>query len=168
MSAVAVETERLRLRRPTAADVDFPPPWISDPEVMRWFGGIVDTPAQVVRTWIEQWDRFPAGKLFAERRSDGALVGMTTASYWNTETWELSPDGEPELGWALAPEHRGHGYATEAALAFRDWLAAPRIFSLIAPPNLESQAVARRLGATPERTVELPGHGPHVVWIHPR
>ena len=39
---------------------------------------------------------------------------------WNPETWEI--DGrETELGWALAREHWGQGYATEAALALREW-----------------------------------------------
>ena len=35
-----IETERLLLRRPAEADVDSPPAWLSDPEVMDWLGGI--------------------------------------------------------------------------------------------------------------------------------
>ena len=74
----------------------------------------------------------------------------------------------PELGWALARDHWGHGYATEAALAVREWLHEPRVISLIASGNVRSQGVAERLGATPGQTIELPGYGPHVVWEHPR
>lgn len=162
-----IETERLLLRRPTEADVESPPAWLSDPEVMHWLDGF-EPPAEVVRRWLEDWERFPTGKFLVEQRSDGALVGRVGANYYDVQTWRRSADGEPELGWALGREHWGHGYATEAALAVRRWLRAPRVVSLIAPANLRSQQVAQRLGAHPEQTVELPGYGPHVVWEHPR
>jgi len=41
--------------------------------------------------------------------------------------------------------HEGRGYATEAALALRDW--AFSLVSYIAPGNAASVAVAERLGA---------------------
>jgi RimJ/RimL family protein N-acetyltransferase len=162
-----IQTERLLLRKPKEEDVESPPTWLSDPEVMDWLGG-VEPPAEVVRLWLAQWERFPTGKFLVERRSDGALVGRVGANYYDVETWQRSPAGEPELGWALAREHWGNGYATEAALAVREWLQAPRVVSLIAPGNTRSQRVAERLGARPEQTVELPGYGAHVVWEHPR
>jgi RimJ/RimL family protein N-acetyltransferase len=162
-----IETERLLLRRPTEADVGSPPTWLADPEVMDWLGGI-EPAAEVVRLWIDQWAQYPSGKFLVERKSDGALVGRVGANYYDVETWQRSPEGDPELGWALAREHWGQGYATEAALAVREWLHAPRVISLITVANLRSQRVAERLGATPGQTVELPGYGPHVVWEHPR
>jgi RimJ/RimL family protein N-acetyltransferase len=163
-----IETERLLLRRPAEEDVESPPVWLSDPEVMDWLGGVMEQPTDLVRLWIEQWERFPSGKFLVEQRSDGAVVGRVGANYYDVETWERSATGEPELGWALAREHWGHGYATEAALAVREWLRAPHVISLIASDNVRSQRVAERLGATPGETIELPGYGPHVVWEHPR
>jgi RimJ/RimL family protein N-acetyltransferase len=162
-----IETERLLLRRPTEADVESPPAWLSDPEVMEWLGGI-EPPAEVVRLWLDQWEHFPSGKFLVERRSDGVLVGRVGANYYDAQTWRRSAAGVPELGWALGHEHWGHGYATEAALAVREWLQAPRVVSLITRDNLRSQHVAQRLGAHAEQMVELPGYGPHVVWVHPR
>jgi RimJ/RimL family protein N-acetyltransferase len=162
-----IETERLLLRRPTEADVESPPAWLSDPEVMDWLGG-VEPAAEVVRHWLDQWERFPTGKLLAQLRRDGAVVGRVGANYYDPQTWQRSAAGVPELGWAFAREHWGRGYATEAALAVREWLRAPRVVSLIAPGNLRSQRVAERLGATPGETIELGGYGPHVVWEHPR
>jgi RimJ/RimL family protein N-acetyltransferase len=167
VTQAVIETERLLLRRPTEADVESPPAWLSDPEVMDWLGGL-EPPAQVVRLWLDQWERFPTGKLLVERRDNGALVGRVGANYYDARTWQRSADGVPELGWALGREHWGHGYATEAALAVRDWLAAPRVISLIALDNLRSQRVAERLGAAPGETIELLEYGPHVVWEHPR
>jgi RimJ/RimL family protein N-acetyltransferase len=163
-----IETERLLLRRPTEADVESPPAWLSDPEVMEWLGGAAEPRADLVRIWIAQWERFPSGKFLVELRSDGTVVGRVGANYYDVETWERSATGEPELGWAIAREHWGRGYATEAGLAVRDWLRAPRVISLITSDNVRSQGVAARLGATPGETIELPGYGPHVVWEHPR
>jgi RimJ/RimL family protein N-acetyltransferase len=162
-----IETDRLLLRRPTDADVESPPAWLSDPEVMDWLGG-VELPADVVRLWLDQWELFPTGKFLVQRRGDATVIGRVGANYYDVQTWQRSPAGRPELGWALAREHRGHGYATEAALAVREWLQAPDVISLITRDNLPSQRVAKRLGATPGPTVELPGSGPHVVWEHPR
>lgn len=167
MIQTVIETERLLLRRPTEADVESPPAWLSDPAVMDWLGGL-EPPAEVVRQWLDAWERFPTGKFLVERRSDGALVGRVGANYYDTRTWQRSAAGEPELGWALGREYWGQGYATEAALAARHWLRAPRVVSLITSENLRSQRVAQRLGAHPGQTAELPGYGPHVVWVHPQ
>jgi RimJ/RimL family protein N-acetyltransferase len=161
-----IETERLVLRKPTEADVASPPAWLADPEVMDWLGG-VEPPADVVRLWLEQWERFPSGKFLVELRNAGTVIGRVGANYYDVETWQRSADGVPELGWALGREHWGRGYATEAALAVRDWLAAPRVVSLIALDNLRSQRVAERLGAAPAETIEFFEYGPHVVWEHP-
>jgi RimJ/RimL family protein N-acetyltransferase len=162
-----IETERLLLRPPAEADLASPPAYLSDPEVMDWLGGI-DPPREVVQRWLHDWQRFPAGKFLVERLEDGAVVGRVGFNFYDTATWHRSPEGEPELGWALAREHWGRGYATEAALACRDWLAADRVLSLIAPDNVRSQSVARRLGAEPTVTVDIPDGGPHLVWVHPR
>jgi [ribosomal protein S5]-alanine N-acetyltransferase len=162
-----IETERLLLRRPTEADVESPPAWLADPDVMDWLGGL-EPPPEVVRHWLDQWELFPTGKFLVQRRSDGALVGRVGANYYDVRTWRRSPAGTPELGWALGREYWGYGYATEAALAVRECLRAPRVISLIAPDNVRSQHVAERLGAIPAETVELVGYGPHVVWEHPR
>jgi RimJ/RimL family protein N-acetyltransferase len=55
-----------------------------------------------------------------------------------------------EIGWRLAYEYWGHGYATEAARAalgfgFRD-LALDEIVSFTVPPNWRSRRVMERLG----------------------
>jgi RimJ/RimL family protein N-acetyltransferase len=96
---------------------------------------------------------------------------------WDARTWqhgtfaESGEHAQAELGWALAREHWGQGYATEAALAVREWARGERGFgrlvSLIEPANARSQRLAERLGATPGESVELFDNGLHVVWTHP-
>ncbi len=163
-----IETERLLLRQPTAADVEDPPAWLRDPRVMDFLGGVGD-PCVVVRQWVGGWETFPAGKFIVET-GDGERIGRVGLNFYDPHDWTRSngADARPELTWAIAFEHWGHGYATEAALAVRDWFGAADMISLIAPDNPRSQRVAARLGATPGETVELPDGGPHVVWTHPR
>jgi RimJ/RimL family protein N-acetyltransferase len=166
-----IQTERLLLRKPTAADVEDPPAFLGDPRVMEFLGGI-DDPATlyvVVRQWVDGWEKFPAGKFIVEATT-GERIGRVGLNFYDPEDWTRSnaPNARPELTWAIAYEHWGHGYATEAAAAVRDWFGPADLISLIAPGNPRSQRVAARLGATPGETVDLPDGGPHVVWTHPR
>lgn len=117
------------------------------------------------------------GHFVLERRSDGGVLGRVGFVVWDTRTWrhttrdEAGEHAQPELGWTLARAHWGRGYATEAALALRDWARRERrvgrLISLIAPGNAASQRVAQRLGARPAETVTLFDSGDAVVWEHP-
>ncbi len=55
-----------------------------------------------------------------------------------------------EVGWLQLPEHRGHGYATEAASALLDFafdeVGARRATAVIDEDNARSIALAERLG----------------------
>ena len=57
-----------------------------------------------------------------------------------------------EIGWRLAAEHWGQGYATEAALASAHHafavVGAEELVSFTTPGNLRSRAVMRRIGMT--------------------
>lgn len=162
-----IQTQRLLLRRPTPADVEDPPSFLADPRVMDFLGGVGD-PSGVVQQWLEGWATYPAGKLIVETAA-GERIGRVGVNFYDSVSWNRSssPDALPELTWALAYEHWGKGYATEAAGAVRDWFGRAGLISLIAPRNIRSQRVADRLGATAGETVELPDGGPHVVWTHP-
>ena len=164
-----IRTERLFLRRPTAADVEDPPAFLADPRVMGFLGGVEDDLQGVVQQWVDGWERYPAGKLIVET-SAGERIGRIGFNFYDPVRWVRSnaPDAKPELTWAIAYEHWGKGYATEGAAAVRDWFGRSGLISLIAPENIRSQAVAKRLGATAGETVELNDNGPHVVWEHPR
>jgi RimJ/RimL family protein N-acetyltransferase len=67
-----------------------------------------------------------------------------------------------EIGWRLAPEHWGRGYATEgaeAALQFGFQTLRPtEIVSYTVPANVRSRRVMEKLGMT---------HDPHEDFAHP-
>jgi ribosomal-protein-alanine N-acetyltransferase len=177
-----IETERLLLRKPVLEDARPALDLTTDPVAMEFLGGVhpnaATDPEFVVHRWLERWDGNGCGPFSVVRREDGRWLGRTGILVWDVRTWthttfaEAGEFAQPELGWALASEHWGQGYATEAALAVREWAYAehafPRLVSLIAPVNVRSQRLAQRLGATPGETVELFDNGPHVVWEHPR
>jgi RimJ/RimL family protein N-acetyltransferase len=179
--ADVIETERLILRKPTLADAE---PFIelfTDPVAMEFLGGVhpdtTDDPAFPVRNWLDRWERNGVGPLIAERREDGVVVGRAGLHIWDTSTWtptsyeNAGEHAQPELGWALMRAHWGHGYATEAARAVRDWareLGIERLISVIAPANVRSARVAKRLGCIPGETVTLFDTGEAVIWEHPQ
>jgi RimJ/RimL family protein N-acetyltransferase len=82
------------------------------------------------------------------------LVGLVPALGPFDQLDGAPPGGPwtPELGlyWALAPAHRGHGYATEAAAELCRALFAAlhpkRLIAMTEGTNDASQAVMRRLG----------------------
>lgn len=166
------------LTRPRPEDVDDLLELVGDESVMRWIGsepGGREVAVEQLERWIARWEANGVGPFIVRR--DGVFVGRAGLLVWDTRTWETSTyaaAGEhalTELGWAIASAHWGHGYATEAARAVRAWAYEERGFdrlvSLIDPRNVRSIRVAVKLGAEPEELVRT-GHGPAIVWVHPR
>jgi len=164
-----LETARLVLRPPSLDDLAVAGELAGDPEVMRFIGGTL--PAErFVAQWVDWWDTDRIGPFLVERRADGRFLGRVGVHTWDTRTWSLTTHAaagafaQPELGWALVRKAWGNGYATEAARAVRDWHGVDQLVSVIAPDNVGSQAVARRLGGSPGETVLLFETRPAVVW----
>jgi len=166
-----IETERLILRKPRPEDADDFEPAYADPEVMRFMGdGSTGTREQIergIRFWLERWEKNGIGLFSMESRETGRVVGRAGFLVWDTDGWETSSfdeageRAEVELGWLVVREHWGHGYATEAALALRDWgiqeRGLTRLISLIRPGNVRSVRVAEKIGESYEREIELMG-----------
>lgn len=155
----SVETPRLLLRRFRLADLDAYAAMCADEEVMRYIGsgGTVerDVAWRHLALFLGSWALVGHGMWAIERRSDGALIGR--AGY-------LDPEGWPgcELGWLLARDAWGQGYAFEAAQAALDFgrreLGLSDVISLIRPDNARSVALAERLGARDTGPIEFMGN----------
>ncbi len=160
-----IETDRLILRAPQAGDfAPFAAFYASDRA--RFVGG----PLTAEGSWrmlameIGHWSLKGFGRWIAEDRATGAAVGLI--GLFEPEGWP-----EPEIGWDLFNGFEGHGYATEAALAARDYaydmLGWTTAISLVKEGNDASAAVARRMGAKPDGVVTHERHGQMHVWRHP-
>lgn len=166
-----IETERLILRRPRLDDAADLAVAYGDPETVRYIGdGSTATLAEVeegIAHWLTRWEANGLGLCALERREDGRVLGRAGFLVWDTAVWEPSTFAEAgeraqvEIGWMLAREHWGRGYATEAALALRDWAIAERglmrLISLIRPGNEASIRVAERIGERHEGEVVMDG-----------
>ena len=86
-------------------------------------------------------------------RDTGEWLGQ--AGPWQPEGWPGT-----EVGWSFKRSAWGKGYAHEAAVAAIDWafdqLGWTEVIHSIAPDNVASQALARRLGSTNRGPGRLP------------
>jgi RimJ/RimL family protein N-acetyltransferase len=165
-----VETERLILRQWRGADVAPNTAMLADPGTARFITVDGKPITSELVGWRNaavmagHWALHGAGMFVVEERSSGKYVGRVGPWF---------PPGWPgfEVGWGIAPEFRGKGYAVEAARAAIDWSFATfeldQIMHCIDRENLPSQAVARRLGAEKQGEFDLFGHVAD-VWVTSR
>jgi RimJ/RimL family protein N-acetyltransferase len=150
-----LETARLVLRPPQASDFEAWAIFSGDEIAMRHLGGVQH--------------RFAAWRGFAMITGAWALLGFSMFSViekstgqWIGRLGPWMPEGwlGTEIGWGLAREAWGQGYATEGAAATMDWafdvLGWTEVVHPIAPDNAPSQAVAKRLGSTILRRDKIP------------
>lgn len=155
MSGPVLETARLLLRVPQAADFDRYAEALADEATTRHIGGILPRAAA--------WRRFlqMPGAWAVQGFAMFSVVDKTTGR-WLGQVGPWKPEGWPgnEVGWAFHPDAWGCGYATEAAVAAIDWAFAQLgwddIIHCIDPANAASQALARRLGSCNRGPVVLP------------
>jgi RimJ/RimL family protein N-acetyltransferase len=159
MNDVTLETERLRLRM-FREESDFEPyaAMCADPEVMRYLGGKTFDRLEAWRHFafmVGHWRLRGYGHWAVEEKATGRLAGRLGF---------LNPVGWPgfEIGWTLAREHWGKGYASEGARralrhAFEE-MGREHVISLIHPDNKNSIRVAERLGEKLEGGTQLFGN----------
>ena len=146
-----LETDRLRLTRLDAADADFIVELLNDPDWLRYIGdkGVADRAGALRYLETGPWSNyreFGFGLLRVGLRDGGTPVGV--CGLLERETRDCV-----ELGFALLPAFRGHGYAEEAARAVlaqaRERGDPERIEAIVTSDNHASRALLERLGFTP-------------------
>ena len=147
-----VETERLRLRAHRVEDfADCLALW-SDPVVTRFIGG---KPLSGEEVWARllrytgHWTLLGYGYWVVEEKDGGRFVGEVGFANFKRQ---ITPsfEGIPEIGWVLARNAHGKGYATEAVLAAAAWgdthFGGITTGCLINPDNIASIRVAEKGG----------------------
>ena len=160
-----IDTARLRLRAPAARDFDAYAAFRGSDRA-RLLGGPF-TREQAFTQFsglIGHWVMRGFGRWIVADKASDAPLGVVGILY--PEGWP-----EPELAWSLFDGAEGRGIAQEAAAAARDHAYGPlgmtTLISLVSSDNPRSEALARRLGARPEGSTDIPGHGATPVWRHP-
>jgi RimJ/RimL family protein N-acetyltransferase/N-acetylglutamate synthase-like GNAT family acetyltransferase len=140
-------TERLTLRLMRTSDAEVLATYRSDPEVAKlqlWdVPYSVEQAVELLRDQDERDDLALGGWTTLAIEVDGRVVGDVVTNVDQT-------GGVAEIGYTLAREHQGHGYAREAAGALVadlvERLGVGRVCGELDPTNVPSQRVLESVG----------------------
>ncbi len=166
LSTLQLETPRLLLRLPRHEDLDALAAFLADAEATRHIGGPMPRALawRSLATMRGAWELHGYAMFSVVEKDSGRWVGRVGP--WKPEGWPGT-----EVGWSIARQCWGRGYAPEAAAACIDWafdtLGWDQVIHTIAPDNFASQAVATRLGSRFLRMGRLPEphhERPVAIW----
>ena len=166
LASLRLETPRLILRPPRMEDFDAWAAFLEDEVATKFIGGRQPRPPPGARSCAcVVRGRMTGIAMFSViEKASGKWVGRLGP--WYPEGWP-----EPEVGWGIAREHWGKGYASEGAAAAMDYafdvLGWSEVIHCIDEQNLASQGVAKRLGSSYLRRVRMPvpfEHMPVDAW----
>jgi len=166
MSAkIIMETARLILREMSLDDVDVLQRMLSDSNTMAHYPALFDremTVAAIERNRA-RYREHGFGLWALVLKSDATIIGDCGVTYQCVDDVD-----ELEIGYHLRHAYWKQGYATEAAVACRDYvfetLGRDRVTSWMRPDNVASRRVAERVGMRLEKeTTDGAGH-PQVVY----
>ena len=152
------ETERLSLRKFTAADAPFIVTLLNDSSLLRYIGdkqvrNIADADQYIANGPVASYERNGFGLFCVELKDLHTPIGMC-----GLIKREQLPD--PDIGFAFLPDFRNQGLAFEAAAVVladaRDRLGLERILAITTPDNDASIRLLQRLGLKFQRVIKDP------------
>jgi RimJ/RimL family protein N-acetyltransferase len=156
LTTLQIETPRLLLRPTRPEDFDAFAAFMADAESMRYLGSAPQPRSLAWRSFLYMagaWAIQGFAMFSVIEKASGRWIGRVGP--WQPEGWPGT-----EVGWGIARDRCRLGYATEAATAAIDWafenLGWTEVIHVIAPENVASQGVARRLGSRNRGRTQLP------------
>jgi RimJ/RimL family protein N-acetyltransferase len=150
---VVVRTPRLVVRDWSEDDAPAALAVYGRAEVARWLSPAAEQVADLaaMRATLRDW--------IADTAAGEAAIGHWAVAVAGTgqvvggvSLHQLPVDEQDvEIGWQIAPEHWGNGYATEAGRGVLQRAFAndvDEVFALVRPANRRAEAAARRVGMT--------------------
>ena len=153
----------LLLRPPTSADLDEVLEWRNRPEVTRWLLRTTVEPDAFRRRWLsaveDPRDHSVVAELDGEIVGTGSLEVVDGIGQFDGDAWR---DAEGLIGYLIAPDHAGNGYATEILrglleIAFAE-VGLRRITGACFADNVASWRVMEKAGMRREQ------HGVRDSW----
>ncbi len=147
-----LETNRLIMRPFEETDAEGLFLLDSNPEVMKYVGGIVSTEVEQSRQMIEfiqnQYKENGVGRLAVIEKSSNILIGWSGLKYLTKEINGMK--NVDELGYRFLPEYWGKGYATETAIAALNYafneIKTDVVYAMAVTENTGSNRVLQKLG----------------------
>jgi len=146
---LTLDTPRLLLRPWREADLPAFAEMNSDPRVMEFMPKVLtrEESDAMVRRNAEHVATHGFGKWAVEIKAGAPFIGFVGLT---VPAFEARFTPCVEIGWRLAAEHWGNGYATEAARAVLDFAldraGLEEVVSFTVPANLRSLRVMERVG----------------------
>ena len=144
-----LETKRLILREMIQADITSLCKHLQDDDVMYAYEGAFNN--EEVQSWfnkqIKRYKEYGFGLWAVVLKETGIMIGqcgLTMQDYNGNKVMEV--------GYLFQKDHWHHGYASEAAIACKEYafdkLNTKEVYSIIRDTNISSQNVAIRNGMT--------------------
>lgn len=152
-----LETERLALRPLTLDDAEFILKLVNEPSWLRFIGdkgvrNLEDARNYLRNGPLDMYSRLGYGLLCVELKESGEAVGMCGLLKRDTLP-------EPDIGYALFPQHWGKGYASEAVDAAlshgHQQLAMNRVLAIVSVDNESSIRVLEKAGMKFQQLLKL-------------
>jgi len=144
-----------------------------DPHIVRHITG---RPSSAQQSWMRllnyagHWNLLGFGYWVVEEHATGRFVGEVGFADFKRGL-DPSLAGVPEVGWALAAEMHGRGFATEAVRAAVSWgdsnFRSDRTFCIIDPENAASLRVASKCGYSEVRRFDY-NDSPTILFERPK
>ncbi|WP_417006702.1 GNAT family N-acetyltransferase [Aquibacillus salsiterrae] len=150
-----LKTNRLNIRKMIESDKTNLLKIFSDPVAMEFYPDTKNEEETIrwINWTINNYDKFGVGLWVVESLKTGQFLGQC-----GIVPQKVDGEVQMEIGYTFIRQFWGNGYATEAAVACKDYgfsvLKLPRLISLIDPLNKASIKVAKRMGMTFEKSIE--------------
>jgi len=164
-----LRTERLILRRLTLDDAEFVLELVNDPDWLRYIGDrgvrtLDDARAYLLGGPLAMYERFGFGLYCVALGESGVSIGI--CGLLKRDALE-----DVDIGFAMLPAFRTHGYAYEAAAATLEYaareLGLARVVAIVSPENEASMRLLGKLGLSLERMTRLTAAGKEVCLFGP-
>jgi RimJ/RimL family protein N-acetyltransferase len=148
ITPLVIETPRLLIRWLEVGDAAFIYNLVNDPTWIRYIGdkkvsNLEDAITYIETGPVEMYRNLGFGLNHLSLKEDDTPIGI--CGLLKRETLD-----EVEIGFALLPEFRGQGYASEAATTVLEYsctrLGISRIVAILTPDNLASRKLLCKLG----------------------
>ncbi|KON87787.1 hypothetical protein AF332_13755 [Sporosarcina globispora] len=161
-----IATDRLILRKMKRSDLNHLMEIFTDPVAMRYYRSTktIEQAEDWISWTLHNYRTCGAGLWIAEEKTSGRFLGQCGITPQDT-----GGVAEMEIGYLFARREWGKGYATEAAIACKEYgfnsLKYKKLVSIINERNLASIRVAEKVGMRKENTFLRAGNKMYVYSI---